>query len=485
MGHWARCLTLVAGLWLSSMSADATAPALTAEGWQQDVALLAEAVEALHPGALRYQEPAALKASLATLAQAWQPGDDLDQAYLALSRWAATLRCGHTYPNFWNQSESVRAQLFDSAPVLPFTFVAEPESLVLDRLAPPPLRPGQVITAINGATVADILAELTPLVPSDGHNEAARLARLSVTGWGRYESFDLLFALRYGAERYRLTLANGGSLTVAATTRARRAAALGTPPAPWSLSWPEPKVAHLKLTTLASWTFDFDWQAWLAQAFAELEQRQATGLVLDLRGNEGGLDRVAAQLVRHLISAPVTIVPWQQRLVFDQVPEALLPHLQSWDDSWQSLGAETLADEEGEQDRPWRRFPGDNPRDQPLNLSPAENAFGGPVAVLMDGKNRSATLMLLEALAQLERGRTFGRPSGGNRRGINGGAILYLRLPHSGLELDLPLIGYFADEGMPDGPLMPAVPLPTPRPGKADGDMAAALTWLAESPPTP
>jgi C-terminal processing protease CtpA/Prc len=42
----------------------------------------------------------------------------------------------------------------------------------------------------------------------------------------------------------------------------------------------------------------------------------------------------------------------------------------------------------------------------------------------------------------------IGETTGGNLRGINGGAYFFVRLPESGLEFDVPLKGYF-----PVGPI--------------------------------
>lgn len=42
-------------------------------------------------------------------------------------------------------------------------------------------------------------------------------------------------------------------------------------------------------------------------------------------------------------------------------------------------------------------------------------------------------------------------------RGINGGAFFFLRLPNSGLELDLPLIGQFPDGDRVDAGLQPDI----------------------------
>ena len=61
-----------------------------------------------------------------------------------------------------------------------------------------------------------------------------------------------------------------------------------------------------------------------------------------------------------------------------------------------------------------------------------------------------------------------GNHTGGNRRGINGGSFFFVRLPASGLEFDLPLVGTFPATPQPDAGLEPdrAVPI-------MPGDLAA------------
>jgi hypothetical protein len=53
-----------------------------------------------------------------------------------------------------------------------------------------------------------------------------------------------------------------------------------------------------------------------------------------------------------------------------------------------------------------------------------------------------------------------GEETGGNRRGVNGGAFFFLRLKESGLEADLPLIATFPREPRPDGGVKPDIPVP-------------------------
>ena len=53
-----------------------------------------------------------------------------------------------------------------------------------------------------------------------------------------------------------------------------------------------------------------------------------------------------------------------------------------------------------------------------------------------------------------------GGETGGNQRGINGGAFFFATLPESGLEFDLPLIGTFPPTPKPDRGIVPEVAVP-------------------------
>lgn len=58
-------------------------------------------------------------------------------------------------------------------------------------------------------------------------------------------------------------------------------------------------------------------------------------------------------------------------------------------------------------------------------------------------------------------GTLIGSATGGNQRGINGGAFFVVRLPRTGLEADLPLIGQFPPRAAPDAGLEPDLEVET------------------------
>jgi len=67
----------------------------------------------------------------------------------------------------------------------------------------------------------------------------------------------------------------------------------------------------------------------------------------------------------------------------------------------------------------------------------------------------------------------------GNLRGINGGAFFFLHLPHTGIEVDLPLIAYWPMTAQPDAGVTPDIVVERhPSDLAADRQMARAIAIL-------
>jgi C-terminal processing protease CtpA/Prc len=91
-------------------------------------------------------------------------------------------------------------------------------------------------------------------------------------------------------------------------------------------------------------------------------------------------------------------------------------------------------------------------------IKPAGKRFHGRVFVLIDATNSSATFQFAQNIQAHHLGTLVGQPTGGSQRGINGGAFFFLKLPHSGIEMDLPLIGTFPPAPAPDAGVTPDIP---------------------------
>ncbi len=459
-------LTLAATQSAAPVPPSAASATVRAADLRADAALLRRALEQLHPGLHRYLDAAGVAAAFDALDAEFTRDRSLAEAYLAFSRLTATLRCGHTYPSFFNQADDVEQALF-RGPRVPFYFRWLAGHMIVTRsfAGDARLAPGVEVTAIDGAPVTLIRERLLELARGDGHNDGPRLATLEVSGRARYEAFDVYFPLLFpsAATGFELAVRAPGAagdvrLRVKAQSDAEREAvrqAAGTSEDAarplWSLTWPTPRTALLRMPNWATYRSRFDWRADLRRQFDELHERSAEALIIDLRGNEGGTEEVGDVLVSHLARGPVQRDAWRRRVRYRQVPPDLAPHCDTWDAGFKDWGAAAR-----------------NPRDGFFDLvregdespppAPIEGArFAGQTFVIVGPENSSATFQFAQVLAANRLATLVGRATGGNQRGINGGALFFLRLPRSRLEIDLPLIGYFPEGERPDAGIEPDV----------------------------
>lgn len=479
--HVAACLVLIMTLGAGSPTAcrsatsiqvapPTTTPAdkrIRALDLQADVTILRRAYETLHPGLYRYNTPAQMDAAFRALELEFQQDRTLAEAYLAFSVFAAKVKCGHTYANFFNQSSPVQAALFQ-APRIPFYFRWLGDRMIVTRsfAGDPRIRAGTEVLTLNGVPVAHVLARLMTVARADGNNDAKRIAYLQVEGTSRYEAFDIYWPLFFPSKSPLVTLrvrAPGTSrvrtIEVPPASYADRLAAMAASEgadaavgAPlWELRLLDDRVGYLRMPSWVLYNSKWNWQGSLAETFATLTNRGATNLVVDLRGNEGGSD-VGDVIVSHLIAAPVPRQAVTRLVRYRAVPDDLLPYLDTWDPSFKNWGSAAI--DSTERFYRLRRDADDDPGGV---IVPALPRFTGRLWVLVSATNSSATFEFAQTVRQNHLGTLLGQPTGGNQRGINGGAFFFLRLPRSGLELDLPLIGQFPDVDRPDAGLQPDI----------------------------
>jgi Peptidase family S41 len=416
-----------------------------------DIAIVREILTTLHPGLYRYQSPKGIEAGLKALDRVWKTSAGMDQRYLSLARFLSTIQCGHSYPNFFNQSDAVKRELFDRPTRLPFTFKwIGNEMVVLDGQSSG-LPRGSVVKTINDVRSADIFKTLLPLVRADGGNNAKRRALLSATGNDGLETFDVFHGLAYGEPakgfhrlHYRAPGTNrDASIDTPVISLAQRRAQMRQKPAgdepQWEWTMRADGIAVLKMDGWAMFNSKWAWESWLNERLDSL--KGAKGLIVDIRENEGGNDCGDVILAR--LSGKDIMQPKARRLVrYQSVPDHLNRYLDTWDDGFRdwSKDVEPYNDrfflQKGAMANPV--IPAKGPR------------IAVPMAVLTSPQNSSATFQFASLCKATRLGTLVGETTGGNQRGINGGAFFFARLPESGIEFDVPLVGYF-----PEGPLPP------------------------------
>jgi hypothetical protein len=440
---------------------------LRAADLRADAAILRRAYEALHPGLLRYNTPAQMELAFRTLEQEFQRDRTLADAYLAFSVFAAKVKCGHTYLNFFNQAKGVQQALFQ-APRLPFSFRWLGDRMIVTRsfIADPRVKAGTEVLSLDGVPVATVLARLLTVARADGNNDAKRVASLQAEGTSRFEAFDIYWPLFFPSAAPLVTLRvrgpeGGREETVRvppvpyadrfASMEAAEATRAGNDPSIWDFRMLDERTGLLRMPSWVLYDSKWNWQRYLEETFRTLVAGGATDLVIDLRGNEGGSD-VGDAIVRHLIASPVPRQAVRRLVRYRKVPDDLLPYLDTWDPSFRNWGLAAI----DSTDR-FYRLRRDADDDLGGVITPAAPRFPGRLWVLVGATNSSATFEFAQTVRQNRLGKLVGQPTGGNQRGINGGAFFFLRLPGSGLELDLPLIGQFPDGDRPDAGLQPDI----------------------------
>jgi hypothetical protein len=458
-----RLLQLSGGLALSAAT-PGWADAVT-EDWSGDVAILRQAWEAMHPGVYRYSTPQEISARLDGLARAWAAPASFRDRFLALTRVTASIQCGHTYPSPYNSSDATVARLYPDRSLVPFLFrwIDGQMVVIRDQTGGDLFPRGARVIAIDGVATRDLLTRLVPLARADGSNRAKRVSLMEARGEDRYETFDIHLPLVLPLnDAAAFTLSDGRVIRAPLLTLADRRAALSsvevaTDANPWSLSKGEDGVHRLTMPGWALYESRFDWRAWLGGVMDDLAGDGARGLIVDLRGNEGGLD-CGNVIISRLIDRDLALSRDQRWTRYRTAPEALRPFLKTWDRSFLDWGAAAVASPE----RPgfYRLTRYDDSGETNL-IHPEGRRFKGRVAVLCDASNSSATFGFDQTCKDNGLATLVGQTTGGNRRGINGGAFFFLQLPASRLEVDLPLIASFPTTPQPDAAIEPDIAVAT------------------------
>lgn len=446
-----------------------------------DIRIVREALK-MHPGLYRYNSPAAIEARLNALGPAFADAPDLETRYLILSHFLATIRCGHSYCNFFNQKRAVAAALFDRPTRLPFHFRWIDGAMVVTGEGGDALPPGTRVTRINGVTSRTMLKRLMPYTRADGGNDGKRVSLLEVRGDDSIEFFDVFHGLVFGAPnggvfRIDATLPDGRDVqrTLPALTLAQRRAQMpvdtGSKDGPiWDWTMRPDGIAVLTMPGWALYNSKWDWESWLNARLDSLGG--AKGLIIDLRDNEGGNqcgDLIFARLADKDLPFPPTI----EKIRFRKTDPAIDAYLDTWDDSFRTLGVNA-------RDLGGGFYSSPNDGDTAV-ITPRGPRVTVPVAALIGPVNSSATFSFAFRAKTTGIVRLFGETSGGNRRGINGGRFFFVRLPASNIEFDVPLIGYFRLTPEPDAGVEPDVRIAATAADIAAGRdpvLAGAAAWL-------
>ena len=443
----------------------ATGGLLSPAAMRGDIGILCDAYVSLHPGLYRYMTPAGFRRERQRLERFVGTPRTLGDFYLALAAFTASIRCGHSFPNPANQTPAIATALFGKSDRLPFAFEWIDRRMIVttDLGSGHNLPVGSEVIAIDGIGARDMLASMLPYARTDGGNDARKVADLGIPGDADQPAFDVLRALLFpssGQSARVVVRAADRTATIACPlmTATARDAALRHPSKDSPYGWTFDLRGDVGVLTMPTWAVfhkKWDWRGFINASMDTAIDRKLSGIVIDVRENGGGLDCGAA-IISRLIDAPMAADNYSRHVRYRKIPDDLSPYLKTWDRSFKDWGGSAIGPDATGFYALTR--PGDA-SDTDMIL-PARQRFTGKIAVLVGPKNASATFGFASLMKRHTLATLVGEQTGGNRRGINGGAFFFIGLPASGIEVDLPLIAYWPDTPQPDAGVIPDITVP-------------------------
>lgn len=435
----------------------------TAQQLQADFAVLKKSYETLHPGLYKYADKATIDGYFAECQQALNHDQSLTDTYLAIMKLTARFKCGHSYPNFYNQEGDVKA-LFEQKNCLPFWFRLVDNRMVVTQSANADVPIGVEIQAIDGVPVGKIIQTMLPLVRADGSNDSKRRDLLQIGGQN-YEYFDVLLPMLFPTGKPTFTLKmndlrtkKSSVVTVKGVLHTSRNDQIkrsypSTDDTTATFGWLNANTALMRINTFANWKTEFNFGKFYDESITEFKQRNGQNLIIDSRRNEGGDFENGKKLIRHLIATPIVLDELQDCWAYTSMDSSLSPYIQNrWGYQWRYRPASDF-------DRlPSGQYRAKGSR-SPEPVQPANSRLSAHVYLLTSATNSSAGLLFANAMKTHKLATLVGQMTGGNQKGITAGALFFMQLPNTKIEVDVPLIGmnYAEAAKRPDAGVVPDV----------------------------
>jgi hypothetical protein len=445
-------------------------PKINAEKLTEDFSIFKKALLEIHPGLYRYNTKNQIDSLFNHFQDVFSKPLTYQEAFLNFTKLTSAIKCGHTFPSFYNQTGFIQEVVLNQKDKLPFTFRILDEKIYITEsiIENVEIPLGTEIIAIDGIPTQVLLKETAKLVKADGANDGKRYADLNTFGVGGYfEMFDAYFPLLYPPvnEQYIIKIkkpnaAQVEELKVKTVGRQERSNALlkknpnhiTKADQLWKLEFWENNTAYLQLGTFDVFQLSFEWSEFLKNAFKEIKKRKTNNLVIDIRWNEGGQDEVLLFIGQNITKQPIKIPQRQDLVRYNKISAELKPYLFTWDNTFFDLSPKTKPYNDD-----YFQFIGENT----YQIQPFKNAFEGNTYLLVNGSNSSATFYFAEIAKENKLATLIGEPTGGNQQGLNAGTMFFLRLPNSKIEIDIPIIGTFSDDKSAGGIIPDVLVKPT------------------------
>lgn len=418
-----------------------------------DLAILRDALMKAHPGLYWYQDSATLENRYHLAMEKITAQMTEAEFYDLVTVFVASIRCGHTDTD---RSDAFYADHLHKAIVFPFDVrIINGRFFILNNCSGDNgVARGSEVLAINGLSADSLLKRLLPHQWTDGY----------ISSYNRIEHFFpamLLEILDY-PERYDLLLRLPDGQTRTVFVPALLLTSVDRCRAEWQHDQGKPTlqfVDSLNTAVLTIPVFSGNYRSFLEKSFQTMKENGTENLVIDLRGNSGGVGDYCIDLYAYIADKPFR---------FDDRLELCI---QNPSDTVFRYGRFPVGraqfrlfhrlylkrNSSGTYDLRRGLFRGTTFN----TIPPKKHAFKGRVFVLTDIKSYSASAEFAAVAHYNKRVTCIGRETGGAYNGNTSGWEFLLTLPNSGLQITIPIIRtYLAVQGPVGHGVTPHEPIP-------------------------
>jgi hypothetical protein len=405
-------------------------PLYTPSQLRQDFSILRQALKEAHPGLDRYQSKKEVELQFASVEKQLNRTMTEEEFYRLLNPLVANIHCAHT--KFHREGKPDDPYAFHQNRLFPLKlyFQANGKVYVLNSFTTEnKVSAGSELLRINGKNISDIRELLFRQIMADGHVTSSKYQELNQFFSGYYASFIGTadqFTIEYKQPDGKTASTNLAAADLAQISINQESENSSSP---FQLTFPEPGVALMKIKLFVA--PEEEYERFLNTSFTELARRNISHLVLDLRNNEGGMDRFGSQLYARLTNKPFRY--------YDHLSVASMPPY--------SFASYAVLPDELDQLKVFIQKQGNElvftQHPNLLIQQPADSAFLGKLYILQNGRSLSVTAEFAAVVHDNKRGVFIGEESGGTISGNNSGGFAQVKLPNTHLGLDIPLLGYY------------------------------------------
>jgi hypothetical protein len=304
------------------------------------------------------------------------------------------------------------------------------------------IAPGMEIVSINGHKISRLIELLLTKISGDGYIETGKRRKLERNFPQYYwlfadQSDDFTVTTKDASGQAIITkvsgvpaserIANRNTNTInqkMLTAMAKLDGSKGN----FSLTFPEgTSIANLRIRTFD----DSRFMSELDSLFSLINTKKPTALIVDLRGNGGGVDEYGAALVSHFTDKPFRY--------FDRIwIRSIAPSFATWKpQTFEDLRQGTLRDVKGGYLVKPALHSGVGEQ------QPVAKPYTGKLIVLIDGGTFSTSADVVAILGEVNQPIFIGEETAGAREGNTSGLNALIKLPYSGLSLKIQMYGYW------------------------------------------